>query len=83
MTQDELAAQIEKEIERKGGANVPLGVIREAFADEARNSTTLEDALEEFASIHAWQVRHDDLHTPRFYFYPVESAGKLSEEQEE
>ncbi len=76
MTKEELVAYIERDIAQKGGARVPLGILREALADDMRVSTTLDAAAEEFASNHGWRVRpDDDLPTLRFLFSPVESAG--------
>ncbi len=56
MTQAELAAHIEKEIKEKGGARVPMRIIQEALAADTRVSTTLDAALEEFASSHGWHT---------------------------
>ncbi len=82
MTREELVAYIERDIAQKGGARVPMGVIREALAYEARNFTTFDAALEEFARSHGWRVRpDDDLPTLRFLFSPVEGAGKLSKKK--
>ncbi len=71
MTQDELVANIEKDIEQKGSAHVPMNIIREVFSDDMQNSPTFDDALEEFASSHGWHVRHEALPIPRVIFSHV------------
>jgi hypothetical protein len=76
VTQEELLAQIKQDIAQKGGAHVPIGIIREVFYADTRISVPLAAVLEEFASNHGWHIRHDDdaSPTPRVIFYPVESA---------
>lgn len=72
MTRSKLVAKIEGDIGWKGSSTVPMGVIREALSVDPRASTTTDGALEEFASNHGWQVRHDDdLITPRVIFSPI------------
>ncbi len=78
-----MVAKIEKDIERKGGANVPIGVIREVFSEDTPVSIEIEAVLEEFASNHGWHYRHEALPCPRVMFYPIEGAGKLPEKKEE
>lgn len=72
MTRAELGDRIEQDIKQEGRAHVPIGIIREIFSADSRASTTIDAALEEFASNRGWQVRHDgDLITPRVIFSPI------------
>lgn len=78
MTQEELVAQIEQDIEQKGSAQVPMGVIQEVFFADTHDLTTLDAVLEEFASQHGWHARHNDAWpTSRVIFYPVVGRGEV------
>ena len=75
MTRAELAAQIYKDIEQKGRAEVPIGIILQVLSVDTRASTTNDAALKEFAGKHGWRVRHgNDLPAYRVIFYPVEEG---------
>ncbi len=88
MTQSKLVAKIEKDIGQKGSAKVPMDIIREALSADTPVSTTLDVALEEFASNHGWHIQHEALPTHRVVFYPgwdvwkpIREEGKVSSER--
>jgi hypothetical protein len=82
VTRTELAAQIKKDIERKGHARVPIGILQEALSVDTHASTANDAAMEEFAGNHGWRIRHgNDLPTPRAMFYPVEKGESSQKEK--
>lgn len=72
MTREELIAEIKRDIEQKGGASVPIGIVRRAVAEDASDPPTINAALRRFARGNGWYVREDDdLPTLRVFFYPA------------
>lgn len=78
MTREELVAEIERDIKQKGGASVPIGVIRGAIFINLSSPPTIDDALRDFAAENGWQVRpDDDLPTLRLLFHRAENLREI------
>lgn len=73
MTREELIAEIKRDIEQKGGASVPIGIIRQAISDNISAPPKIDAPLRNFAAAHGWDVQpDDDLPTLRVFFFPTD-----------